>query len=117
MPSGGIPRVPIHPAEQFGKAYQYIQGINMPSGSEISTATVAARNRETGLDSSSGVLQSTTGTVSSLVGGIQTVTAALQGGGAAFDDTEHVVEITSTLDSGEVFVDVFILVVSNRVEE
>ena len=114
---GGIPRNTIHPGEQFGVAFQYIQGTNMPAASELSSAVVASRNRKTGRSTSTDVLTTTVGAVSAISGGIQTVTASVKGGGSAFNETEHVVEITSTLDSGELFVDTFILVVNDRVED
>lgn len=116
MGSTGVPTITIHPDERFGQAYRYTPGTNMPSGSNLVSATVAALDVETGDDTTADVLTSAVGLIGTL-GDDQIVTASLKGGGSAFDGTRHKVTITTTLDTGEIYVDVFFLVVDDRVRE
>lgn len=116
MDLAGVPRVLIHPDEQFGQAFRYFSGRTIPTGVTLSSATVATEDLNSGADTSADVLGSTTGVIDNS-GDPQTVTASIQGGGSAFDGTEHKVTITTTLSSGDVYVDVFVLVVTDRVTE
>ncbi|MEE9126375.1 MAG: hypothetical protein V3U11_04490 [Planctomycetota bacterium] len=116
---GGIPRVTVHPAEdRIDVTFRY-PSTKRPVGFDLTSGTVAAEDMATGLDTSTGVLNTTVATVSSPdANGQQLVTAKVKGGG--LDDSEHKVTITSSLTDGstvKTFVDVFILVVTDRVEE
>lgn len=113
----GIPRVTIHPGESFGVSFRYPSS-RRPTGAVISSGTVAAEDLDTGVSTSSDVLQSTVLTVGAEDSeGCQLITAGVTGGGSPFDETEHKVTITSTLDNGDVFVDVFVLKVTDQVED
>ncbi len=116
---GGIPRVVVHPAEdRIDVTFRYPSS-KRPDGFDLTSGTVAAEDMGTGLDTSATVLNSLTAIVSSPdANGQQLVTATVKGGG--LDDSEHKVTITSSLTDGstvKTFVDVFILVVTDRVEE
>ncbi len=118
---GGVPRKTVHPDERaIGVTFRYTSD-KRPSGFDIISATVAAESMATGLDTSGSVLESTTAVVTSPdADGTQLVTSLVMGGGSPFNETEHKVTVTSTLDDGsstKVFVDVFVLNITDRVEE
>jgi hypothetical protein len=117
MANAGVPRVTIHPDEQFAVSFRYSDGKNIPTGVTLNSGTVAAESMKTHKDTSADVLQTTDATVNNSDPDNQKVSADVKGGGSAFDDTEHKITITTTLSNTDIYVDVFILVVDDRVEE
>lgn len=116
---GGIPRVVVHPAEdRIDVTFRY-PSTKRPTGFDLTSGTVAAEDMATGLDTSASVLNTLVAVVSTPdANGQQLVTAKVKGGG--LDESEHKVTITSSLTDGstvKTFVDVFVLVITDRVEE
>lgn len=118
---GGIPRAVIHPDEvRVGIGFRYPAN-KLPAGFTISSGVATAENLRTGSDTTASVLDSGTVTVTSPdANGQQTATVNVTGGGSTFNDTQHKIKMVLTLSDGgntKVFVDVFILKVTDRVTE
>lgn len=108
MGTGGTPRVPIDPDEEFGVSFDYDPDEDLPAGSLLLSGTVAATRISDGQDSAAEVLDSAVATISN--GGLRT-TASVLGGGSGEAGEEHLIKISNTLDSGEILVDKFLLIV------
>ncbi len=113
MGTGGTPRVPIDPDEDFNVSFDYDPDEDLPAGSTIASGTVSAKRISNKLDSSAVVLGSTSAAISN--GGLRT-TADVLGGGSGEAGEEHLVKIKNTLTTGEVLVDKFLLTVDSEPE-
>ena len=97
-----VPRVPKHPNEAFSVSFRYTTD-KLPSGSTISSGTASAVDLSDNSDATTIVLASPTAAVS---GGGLVVAVSVQAG---IDGRDYRITINSTLTSGEVFTDTFLL--------
>lgn len=104
-----IPRFDKHSAEEFGVAFKYATD-QLPSGSTLASATVVAIQLSDGVDFSTGgtaVIDNTTATID------QVGTRVSVGVQKGTDKQQYLVTITSTLTSGEIFVDQFVMTIDD----
>lgn len=117
----GVERKTIHPsAENVAVSFRFPDS-KVPDGYTVDSGAVSAENNRTGADTSGDVLEDTVADVTGPdADGTFFVAARVRGGGSAFDETEHKVTVVISLSGvgdPKTFVEVFLLKVSDRVEE